>query len=303
MLGHSALRFVATSIGMTSDFASRALEVFHFQAARCAPYGQYLALLGVDPHAVKSVDEIPFLPIEIFRSHRVYCGTTAPELIFDSSGTTGGETSHHYVASAALYEQSFVDAFTHFYGSPSRYSLHTMLPSYRAGSSLLYMVDRLNKLCTGSEILLLGVTFALLEAAREGYHGPQPAIVMETGGMKGRGQEIERSLLHNELCAAFGVCSIHSEYGMCELLSQAYSSGDGIFRPAPSMAIMVRDLLNPLHMVANETVGGINIIDLSNRYSCSFIATGDQGLRHADGSFEVLGRIEGEILRGCNMLQ
>lgn len=290
---------------MAFDFEARALDVFRFQAASCAPYKQYIELLGVDPAAVQSVEQIPFLPIEIFRTHRVYCGEGEPELTFSSSGTTGADTSHHYVASAALYEQSFFEAFEHFYGAPEQYNLQTLLPSYRAGSSLLYMVDKLGARCTGSKILLLGVTFALLEAARDGVGlGFAPDIVMETGGMKGREAQIERGALHAELCAAFGVDKIHSEYGMCELLSQAYSAGDGVFFTPPSMRVVVRDLRNPLRILERGSleVGGINVIDLSNRYSCSFVATGDRGVTHADGSFEVQGRIEGEILRGCNML-
>ncbi|MEG0656561.1 MAG: acyltransferase, partial [Mucinivorans sp.] len=162
---------------MREDFARRALEIFRFQAEHCAPYAQYISLLGVQASNVKEVEEIPFLPIEIFRSHVVYCGHTQAELVFESSGTTGSATSRHHVASAALYERSFLDAFTYFYGSPSCYCLETLLPSYRQGSSLLYMVEKLRPLCTGDKVLLLGVTFALLEAAREGYSGRQPDIV------------------------------------------------------------------------------------------------------------------------------
>lgn len=287
---------------MDLDFEGRALELFKVQAERCQPYRQYIDLLELDIAKVDTLEKIPFLPIEIFRSHRVYCANSEPELVFSSSGTTGEQTSHHYVASSALYEQSFIEAFEHFYGSPSQYSLHTMLPSYREGSSLLYMVERLREHCTGSKVLLLGVTFALLEAARNGYWGPRPSVVMETGGMKGRDYQISREALHAELCTAFGVDRVHSEYGMCELLSQAYSSGEGIFRAPPSMRVLIRDLRDPLKLVAHGQMGGINVVDLSNLYSCAFIATGDRGVQHTDGSFEVLGRIEGEILRGCNML-
>lgn len=286
------------------NFEQQALEVFRYQSTHCDVYGRYVELLGIDASKVTSLEEVPFLPIEFFRSYRIYCAQNEPELTFSSSGTTGAETSHHYVASAARYEQSILDGFTHFYGDPSQYELRTLLPSYREGSSLLYMVRILQPLCTGRRVLLLGVTFALLEEARSGKCQKLPAdsIVMETGGMKGRMQQVERKELHDELCRAFGVANIHSEYGMCELLSQSYSSGDGLFRPSPSMYVMTRQLNNPLRRAQIGEVGGINVVDLNNVDSCSFIATGDRGIVHSDGSFEVLGRIEGEILRGCNML-
>lgn len=280
------------------------LDIFRVQARDCAPYRQYIELLGVDVEAVDEVRKIPFLPIEIFRTHRVYCAQSEPEAVFSSSGTTGAATSRHYVASLAAYGASFEACFEQFYGSPSQYELRTLLPSYREGSSLLYMVDRLKPRCTGSKILLLGVSFALLEAARSGQVEKLPAgsIVMETGGMKGRGYDISREQLHAELKQAYGVAQIHSEYGMCELMSQAYSSGGGRFRTPRSMQIFVRKVDNPLREAEVGEVGGLNVIDMNNRNSCSFIATGDRGIKHADGSFEVLGRLEGEILRGCNML-
>lgn len=286
------------------NFDQQALEVFEHQVAHSDIYRRYVDLLGIDVSSVTTIEDIPFLPIEFFRSHRIYSAQNEPQLIFSSSGTTGADTSHHYVASAARYEQSILDGFTHFYGDPSQYELRTLLPSYRDGSSLLYMVSILRPLCTGQRVLLLGVTFALLEEACSGKCQKLPAdsIVMETGGMKGRMQQIEREQLHGQLCRAFGVERIHSEYGMCELLSQSYSDGDGIFRPSPSMRVMTRRLDNPLRAAQVGEVGGINVVDLNNIDSCSFIATADRGIVHADGSFEVLGRIEGEILRGCNML-
>lgn len=286
------------------DFQQQALEIFRFQAAHCDVYRRYVELLGVDAQEVGRVEDIPFLPIEFFRSHRVYSASVAPQLEFSSSGTSGGDTSHHFVASAARYERSIIDCFTHFYGSPSGYELRTLLPSYREGSSLLYMVRHLQPLCTGSRVLLLGVTFALLEQARSGRAEKLPAgsIVMETGGMKGRMQAVEREQLHRQLCEAYGVEVIHSEYGMCELLSQSYSAGGGVFRPAPSVQVLTRRLDNPLRAAGVGEVGGINIIDLNNEDSCAFLATGDRGVVYADGSFEIYGRIETEILRGCNML-
>lgn len=280
------------------------LEIFRHQALNCEPYAKYVNLLSIDIQRVTEIEEIPFLPIEFFRSHKVYCARSEPQAVFHSSGTTGADTSSHYIASLELYEQSFLAAFNEFYGSPSVYNMRTMLPSYRPGSSLLYMVSKLQPLCTGSRVLLLGVSFALLEAVRSGDIQKLPAgsIVMETGGMKGHNYEISRAELHAELCDGFGVDKIHSEYGMCELLSQAYSSGDGIFRPSSAMQVYIRDASNPLKLLPDENIGGLNIIDLSNRYSCSFIATGDKAIKHTDGTFEVLGRLGGEILRGCNML-
>lgn len=280
------------------------LEIFRYQALNCEPYAKYVNLLSIDIQRVTEIEEIPFLPIEFFRSHKVYCARSEPQAVFHSSGTTGADTSSHYIASLELYEQSFLAAFNEFYGSPSVYNMRTMLPSYRPGSSLLYMVSKLQPLCTGSRVLLLGVSFALLEAVRSGDIQKLPAgsIVMETGGMKGHNYEISRAELHAELCDGFGVDKIHSEYGMCELLSQAYSSGDGIFRPSSAMQVYIRDASNPLKLLPDENIGGLNIIDLSNRYSCSFIATGDKAIKHTDGTFEVLGRLGGEILRGCNML-
>ncbi len=294
---------IITSI-KTKGFEATALGVFNFQAQECAPYREYLELLGVDIQSVNSIEKIPFLPIELFRSHRVYCGTGDAELEFASSGTTGTDTSVHYVASAQLYRDSFMSGFREFFGSPQDFKLVTMLPCYREGSSLLYMIEELKRQCTGQRVILWGVTFALLEAARsrEDIRLAEGSIVLETGGMKGRGREIERTALHAELIEAFGVERIYSEYGMCELLSQGYSSGEGLFQPSSTMRVMGRSLHNPLSEGEVGKVSGLNIIDLANLYSCSFIATGDRGIVHPDGSFEVLGRIEGEILRGCNML-
>lgn len=291
-------------------FEHTALEAFRFQAQHCKPYKLYLELLDVDFNSINSLSEVPFLPIEIFRSHEVYAidsvDATADnsELKFSSSGTTGSDTSTHYVHSVELYKASFMSGFREFYGEPEKYKLVTMLPSYRPGSSLLYMVRELKKYCSGERLLLLGVTFALLEAARSGEVGklPEGSIVIETGGMKGRNYQIEREELHRELCEAFGVEAIHSEYGMCELLSQAYSKGGGLFYPTRTMSVMGRRLDNPLERGEFGELIGLNVVDLSNWHSCSFLATGDRGYVYEDGSFEVLGRIEGEILRGCNML-
>ncbi len=285
-------------------FEEVALAVFRLQARECKPYRKYIDLLGVDVEKIDEMSKIPFIPIEFFRTHRIYCGNTQEELTFSSSGTTGADTSHHYVASAQLYEQSFMAGFRQFLGDPSGYKLITLLPSYRPGSSLLYMIDHLQRHCTGQRVLLWGVTFALLEAARSGELGmlPEGSIVLETGGMKGRKEEITIEELHRELCQGFGVERVASEYGMCELLSQAYAAEGGVFTPSRTMMAMGRNLTNPLQSAQCGLECGLNVIDLANRHSCSFIATGDKGVIYENGTFRVLGRIQGEILRGCNML-
>lgn len=321
----------------TSDdrFEALALDIFCFQARQCAPYRQYVELLGIDPAAVSSVQDIPYLPVELFKTHRVWSAEpgSQAEAVFTSSGTTGSETSRHEVAVAALYDESFSRGFEHFYGPASRWSIFALLPSYleRSGSSLVWMVERLqaqnrahggfflydhDKLTqelqkaaqNGEKILLIGVAFALLDYAEYlETHGIRltlsaDAVVMETGGMKGRRREISREEMHTTLCRAFGVGAIHSEYGMTELLSQAYSAGEGLFRCPPWMRVRTRDLQSPLVALPACETGGIDIIDLANLWSCSFLSIQDRGIVYDDGSFRVLGRIEGAQLRGCNML-
>lgn len=318
-------------------FEALALEVFRFQASACEPYRQYIELLGLNPFEVTDIKCIPYLPVEFFKTHRIYSAAfeKEPEIVFTSSGTTGSETSRHFVAEAALYEQSFEKGFEHFYGTAEEWSIFALLPSYmeRTGSSLVYMVERLqaqnraaggfylydhDKLTAdlekaaerGEKILLIGVAFALLDYAEylsalssaTALNLPETAVVMETGGMKGRRREVSRETMHETLCKAFGVSAIHSEYGMTELLSQAYSDGEGLFRCPPWMRVSTRDLQNPLQPLVAGQIGGLNIMDLANLYSCSFIAVQDRGIVYDDGSFRVLGRIEGAQLRGCNML-
>lgn len=256
------------------------------------------------------------------------CGSKTPQVVFTSSGTTGMVQSRHPVSDITLYEKSFTCGFEHFYGKAEDYVILALLPSYleREGSSLIYMVDSLIKQSNDEssgyflynhaelfdtlqrlqhkkkKVLLIGVTYALLDFA-EAYSLNFPdLIVMETGGMKGKRRELIRAELHNILTAAFGVTSIHSEYGMTELLSQAYSSGGGIFRCPPWMKIQIRDMNDPLSQMENGYTGGVNIIDLANRYSCSFIATQDLGKAYSDGSFEILGRFDNSDIRGCNLL-
>lgn len=319
-------------------FEAVALEVFRFQAEHCAPYREYLDLLGIPSptQTVQSVGEIPYLPVELFKSHSIYTAETPessqPQAIFTSSGTTGAMASRHLVADLSLYEESFTRGFEHFYGPAGEWSIFALLPSYmeRTGSSLVYMVEHLQacnkdqggfylyeheKLTTdlqeaakkGEKILLIGVAFALLDYAdylageQITLNLPANAVVMETGGMKGRRREVSRETMHETLCNVFGVSRIHSEYGMTELLSQAYSDGKGVFRCPPWMRVGVRDLQNPLK-TDRVGQGGINVIDLANLYSCSFIAVQDRVIVDQDGSFQVAGRIEGAEIRGCNML-
>lgn len=310
------------SIATQTDFDRVALEVFRFQAEACAPYREYLELLGVDPAAVECPKQIPFLPIELFKSHRVYCGSNPPQQIFTSSSTTGQTPSRHYVADLRIYEEAFTRSFELFYGPAEQTAIYALLPNYleREGSSLIYMVEGLIRRGGGGFYLydhdallrdmeahqgkkiLLGVSYALWDLAEEQRGALRDVIVMETGGMKGRREELPREEFHRLLCDAFGVQSIHSEYGMAELMSQAYSDGNGIFRTPPWMRICVRDLNDPFRLLPNGATGGVNLIDLANLYSCSFLQTQDLGKVYDDGSFRILGRISGSEIRGCNLL-
>lgn len=310
------------SIATQADFDRMTLEVFRFQAEACAPYREYLELLGVDPAAVECPKQIPFLPIELFKSHRVYCGSNPPQQIFTSSSTTGQTPSRHYVADLRIYEEAFTRSFELFYGPAEQTAIFALLPNYleREGSSLIYMVEGLIRRGGGGFYLydhdallrdmeahqgkkiLLGVSYALWDLAEEQRGALRDVIVMETGGMKGRREELPREEFHRLLCDAFGVQSIHSEYGMAELMSQAYSDGKGIFRTPPWMRICVRDLNDPFRLLPNGATGGVNLIDLANLYSCSFLQTQDLGKVYDDGSFRILGRISGSEIRGCNLL-
>lgn len=311
------------SISSDAEFEREALRLFRYQAEHCAPYAEYLRLIGVEPSMVDRIEAIPMLPIELFKSHKVYCGEEAPQMVFTSSATTGMVQSRHYVEDLELYERSFTEAFRHFYGEPKECSIYALLPSYleREGSSLVYMAERLiaqsggggfylndyEKLLTDmsrdyNPKILLGVTYALLDLAENYAPRLDHTVVMETGGMKGRRKELPKSELHRMLCSAFGVEKIHSEYGMAELMSQAYSFGDGIFRTPRWMKVLVRDVNNPFARLAADRRGGLDIIDLANRSSCAFIATQDVGIRYEDGSFRIEGRISQSDIRGCNLL-
>ncbi|MBL7940045.1 MAG: acyl transferase [Flavobacteriales bacterium] len=305
-----------------------ALDLFRLHAAHNPVYHGFLQGLGVDPSTVDQVDRIPFLPIGVFRNHRVLLDGLDPGTFFTSSGTTGSVTSHHHVPWPELYERSFMTSFRSVYGDPAEWRILALLPAYleREGSSLVYMAHKLiastgdplsdtylykyaelaevlrRSEAEGRKTLLIGVTFALLELAEQ-FPRPLPnTVIMETGGMKGRRPEIVREELHRILKAAFGVPQVHSEYGMTELLSQAWSVGDGIYRCPPWMQVVVRDVNDPFNTLPDGRTGGLNIIDLANIASCPFIATQDLGRRNADGSFEVLGRFDHSDVRGCNLM-
>ena len=304
-------------------FDAAALEIFRRQARECAPYREYLARIGVRTEHVDTPEKIPYLPIELFKTHDIYCGETPPEAVFTSSATTGMTPSRHPMQSLALYEQAFRASFRTFYGDPAHWSLYALLPNYlrRKGSSLVYMADRLIADCGSGGFyldeyekligdmsrdprpkILLGVSYALWDLAERYAPKLHDTIVMETGGMKGRRRELPKQEFHAILTEAFGVESIHSEYGMAELTSQAYSSGGGIFRAPEWMRVTVRDVNDPLATLPAGSRGAIDIIDLGNIYSCAFISTQDVGRTFADGTFTIEGRLTGADVRGCNLL-
>jgi phenylacetate-coenzyme A ligase PaaK-like adenylate-forming protein len=312
-----------------TEFWDTALEIFNYQYRYNIVYQDFIKSLGKDISKIKSPDEIPFLPVEFFRNHKIISGALSVEMIFESSGTTGIVPGKHFVNDLLLYEESFLGSFRQFYGDPEQFLIAALLPSYteREGSSLVYMADNLIRrsknplsgfyknnlkdliLTIGKakkekqKVLLLGVTFALLDLAENYSPDLSGVIVMETGGMKGRRKELTRSELHSVLKEKMNVSTIHSEYGMTELLSQAYSKGDRLFYCPPWMKIVIRDPQDPLAIYAGpEKTGGINIIDLANINSCSFIATGDLGKLHKDEGFEVLGRFDNSDIRGCNLM-
>ncbi|WP_127018713.1 acyl transferase [Flagellimonas beolgyonensis] len=316
------------SIRNTAQFEEVALAIFKYQYHQNGVYRKFCDFLGKSDRTVAQLVDVPFLPIEFFKSHHVVCGSTKPQAIFESSGTTQSQTSKHFVPDLSLYEQSFLNAFSLFYGPVEDYCILALLPSYleRQGSSLVYMVNNLVKRSNhpdsgfylhnleelhkklseveqkGTKTLLIGVSFALLDLAEQFPMPLKNTIIMETGGMKGRRKELIREELHLILKKAFGVQTIHSEYGMTELLSQGYSHGNGIFQSPPWMKILIRDSEDPLSFQTEGKTGGINVIDLANLYSCSFIATQDLGKTLPYGSFEVLGRFDNSDIRGCNLM-
>lgn len=315
-------------IGSDGDFNALALDLFHLHAAHNPVYREFIDALGVVADTVRSAEAIPALPIALFRSRKVLLEGCEPQVSFISSGTTGAFTSTHHVPWPEHYERSFVTSFHSVYGDPAEWRILALLPAYleRKGSSLVYMAEKLiaasNDIKSGfylndldqlaetlrrsekegKKTLLLGVTFALLDLAERFPMPLRHTVIMETGGMKGRRPEIVREELHAILKRSFGVTSTHSEYGMTELLSQAWSTGDGLYRCPPWMQVRLRDINDPLSPVGVGRTGGIDIIDLANVASCPFISTQDLGRVHADGSFEVLGRFDNSDVRGCNLL-
>ncbi len=316
------------SIQTDADFVQAALQTFGYQYQHNQVYQRFCTLLGRTPDKVRQLTDIPFLPIEFFKSEAVYCGNKRPATVFTSSGTTGSQTSRHYVKDPAVYQQSFRQGFADFYGNIEEYTVLALLPSYleRTGSSLITMVadliersgsadsgfylneyDLLAEKLTdldrsGRKVLLIGVSFALLDLVETHRFQLKNTIVMETGGMKGRRKELIREELHAILCEGFGVEYIHSEYGMTELLSQAYSAGSGLYESVRWLKVLIRDTNDALSYQRPLKTGGISLIDLANIHSCSFIATQDLGRLHPDGRFEVLGRFDNADIRGCNLL-
>lgn len=309
-------------------FNDKALALFHWQAAHNPVYAQFLQNLDRTPSSIRTPEDIPFLPISAFKHHAVLSGDRSPVLSFESSGTTGMQVSRHGIVDPVLYTESYMRGFTSVYGDPSRYCILALLPSYleRSSSSLVYMCDGLirasghpdsgfylhdleglsgilaNNARHRTPTLLIGVSFALLDLAATFPVSFPELLLMETGGMKGRREEITRAELHATLRSAFDVPHVHSEYGMTELLSQAYARQDGLFQCPAWMRILIRDAEDPLALLPAGATGCINVIDLANAYSCSFIATDDLGRVTADGRFEVLGRYDTSDLRGCNLM-
>lgn len=309
------------------SFTGCCLEVFRFQYQNNPVYRSWCELIGTKTADVNTISSIPFLPVSFFKTHKVQVGHFTPGLMFESSGTTQSATSRHFIKDASVYEQSFLQCFRHFYGEPSAYCILALLPSYleRGNSSLVYMVDKLIRLSAHPQsgfylyehehlydtltalekqqqkVILFGVTYALLDFAEMFPLPLKHTIIIETGGMKGRKKELTRSEVHFLLQKQFHINNIHSEYGMTELLSQAYALSGGIFHCPKWMKILIREKDDPLTIKLNGR-GLINVIDLANIFSCSFIATDDAGILNDDGSFKVLGRVDNSDIRGCSLL-
>jgi len=310
-----------------SNFLSKALSLMQYQAQKNAVYSEWIQSMKVQLDAVHALNEIPFLPIHFYKTHNIYTGRECPSFHFESSGTTQDIVSKHFVKELKVYEQSFMQCFHQFYGSPKDYCILGLLPNYleRQHSSLVYMTahliqasenpssgfylydfEKLNLTLaalekTHQKTLLIGVSYALMDFADAYPQKLKHTIVMETGGMKGRKEELTKPALHAYLADGFGVQHIHSEYGMTELLSQAYSKGEGIYVCPPWMKVLVADESDPTALNATGR-GVLHIIDLANFNSCAFIATEDIGVVYPDGSFEVLGRLDQSARRGCSLL-
>jgi hypothetical protein len=316
------------NIQSEEEFTKVALQVFKHQFTNNKVYRSFCDLLYIHHSDVTSVEQIPFLPIQFFKTKDILSSTDTIQETFSSSGTTGSISSKHFVTDLSWYETSYLKGFDYFYSDIKEYVVLALLPNYleRKGSSLVYMVDDLIKKSDHSEsgfylnnldelakklieldkkgqkVLLIGVSFALLDLVEQYEFTLKNAIIMETGGMKGRRKELIRNELHKILKNGFGVQEIHSEYGMTELLSQGYSKGNGIFNCPPWMQVLTRDTEDALTILPKGKSGGINVIDLANYNSCSFIATQDLGKVHTNNNFEVIGRFDNSDIRGCNLM-
>ena len=310
------------------EFKEISLEIFKHQFKNNKVYRSFCDLLFVHPSDVKELKDIPFLPIQFFKSKKILSSLDEIQETFTSSGTTGSITSKHFVTDVSIYQESYLKGFHHFYGDIKEYTVLALLPNYleRNGSSLVFMVNDLIKKSNqpesgfylnnldelakklidldkkGQKVLLIGVSFALLDLIEKHQFNLKNTVIMETGGMKGRRKELIRSELHSLLKDGFGVSEIHSEYGMTELLSQGYSNGNGVFDCPPWMKILTRDTEDALTIQRSNRTGGINVIDLANYNSCSFIATQDLGKTYQNGTFEIIGRFDNSDIRGCNLM-
>jgi len=324
------LRRQLFAIKNEADFLSASLSVFQYQYKHCLIYRKYVDMLGYDVNKIERLEQIPFLPIEFFKTHEVIAEGCVAQLKFRSSGTTSNQTSTHYIADKTLYEESFMKSFEHFVGKADEFAILGLLPSYleRTNSSIVYMVNELIKKSNnkdsgfylhnleefaqklqelsdkGQRTIVFGVGFALLDVAERYSFKLNDVLVFETGGMKNRKKEITRDELHRKISLGFGIDTVYSEYGMTELLSQAYSMNGKSFLSPSWMKIVLRDMQDPLSILPYTTNkrGGINVVDLANLYSCSFIATQDVGKYCQDGGIEVLGRFDYSEVRGCNLL-
>jgi hypothetical protein len=310
------------------NFGDIALHIFHYQSVNCKVYANYIKYLDIDTKSIQQVSQIPFLPIQFFKKNKIISSKKTPEAVFLSSGTTENGQSKHYIIDLNIYKLSFIRGFEFFYGDIRDYTILALLPNYleQKRSSLVFMVDELIKKSSTSDsgfylndldnlasniikldknkekVLLIGVSYALLDLVDKYNFNLNNTIIMETGGMKGRRKEMIREELHKLLIKGFGVKTIHSEYGMTELLSQAYSDGNGLFKTPPWMKVFARDTEDPLTILPSSKTGALNIVDLANINSCSFIATQDLGKTYANGTFEVLGRFDNSDIRGCNLM-
>lgn len=311
-----------------NEFNEISLEIFRLQYKNNHIYKQFIDINGFKISKINNFREIPFLPIEFFKTHKILSSNKIPDIFFESSGTTGFTKSRHFISDIELYENSFIKGFEYFYGNIQDYCLIAVLPNYQEqkNSSLIYMINKLIQLTNNKEsgfylynlehlskelvklkeknikTILFGVSYALLDLAEKYPVNISNAIIFETGGMKGRRKEMIREELHNILKKSFNVNAIHGEYGMTELLSQAYSKGNGLFYTPKWMKILIRETNDPFTIAENNNTGGINIIDLANIESCSFIATQDLGKLNIDGSFEISGRFDNSDIRGCNLM-